>query len=359
MPLYYRIDGTPTDSNRTASALLRLRKQLQQEIPAKDASDTLLLATWNIREFDSAKYGGRLEESYYYLAEVISHFDLIAIQEVREDLKPLQKLRGLLGSWWGYLVTDVTAGTSGNRERLAFLFDGRKVRLSGLAGEIVIPPVKKGNKEVAPAKQLARTPYLCGFKAGWFKLNLSTVHILYGKSKPNDPARVEEIRQMCRFLAARAKRDAGREENFIILGDFNIFSRKDATMEQITDAGFQIPTQLQELNGSNVARDKFYDQIAFMVNEKMLGFAGRAGVFDFYDSVFTASEEATYLPVARRNQELANPNKKLAAGKWPGKGYRDWRTYQMSDHLPMWVQLKIDFCDEYLERRAERQTADS
>jgi len=26
----------------------------------------------------------------------------------------------------------------------------------------------------------------------------------------------------------------------------------------------------------------------------------------------------------------------------PDSYYKRWRTYQMSDHLPMWVQLKID-----------------
>ena len=35
------------------------------------------------------------------------------------------------------------------------------------------------------------------------------------------------------------------------------------------------------------------------------------------------------------------------------KKYRDWRTYQMSDHLPMWVELRIDFGDDYLETIAE------
>jgi hypothetical protein len=25
-----------------------------------------------------------------------------------------------------------------------------------------------------------------------------------------------------------------------------------------------------------------------------------------------------------------------------------WRTHQMSDHLPMWVELRIDYSDEYL-----------
>jgi hypothetical protein len=33
-------------------------------------------------------------------------------------------------------------------------------------------------------------------------------------------------------------------------------------------------------------------------------------------------------------------------------GYRNWRTWQMSDHLPLWVEIKMDFTDHYLESLA-------
>jgi hypothetical protein len=29
---------------------------------------------------------------------------------------------------------------------------------------------------------------------------------------------------------------------------------------------------------------------------------------------------------------------------------KEWRTFQISDHLPMWVELKVDFADEYLKQ---------
>lgn len=32
--------------------------------------------------------------------------------------------------------------------------------------------------------------------------------------------------------------------------------------------------------------------------------------------------------------------------------WRKWRIYQMSDHLPMWTEFKIDFGREYLEEKA-------
>jgi hypothetical protein len=46
---------------------------------------------------------------------------------------------------------------------------------------------------------------------------------------------------------------------------------------------------------------------------------------------------------------------KTKTGK-PGK-FKDWRTYQMSDHLPMWIELRVDFSREYLERIAVGKTA--
>jgi hypothetical protein len=30
------------------------------------------------------------------------------------------------------------------------------------------------------------------------------------------------------------------------------------------------------------------------------------------------------------------------------KFYRQWRTFQVSDHLPLWVELQTDFADAYL-----------
>ncbi|MFN3630062.1 MAG: endonuclease, partial [Casimicrobiaceae bacterium] len=32
----------------------------------------------------------------------------------------------------------------------------------------------------------------------------------------------------------------------------------------------------------------------------------------------------------------------------PGRSFKDWRTYRMSDHLPMWIELGIDDSDAYL-----------
>lgn len=348
MPYYASLRReTPAVRARIAAGLLRLRQAIvDQGVPPRTLAGDVLIASWNIREFDSRKYGGRLTDAFYYIAEILSHFDLIAIQEVREDLSALERVQGLLGSWWKYVVTDVTdRALGGNGERMAFLYDSRKVTFGGLAGEIVLPPSKVDTEVL----QFARTPFVCGFRAGWAKIDLCTVHIYYGESQPLDARRLAEIRHLAGFLSKRAKKaaqpPAGKDaavavrppepDTMILLGDFNIFDPKDATLKAITDAGFVVPKVLTDRKGSNMGKDKFYDQIAVW-RGKRFDETPRGGVFDFYEAVFRAEDEALYTPDMR-------PTK---SGKPPK--YKEWKTYQMSDHLVLWSAFKVDFAQDYL-----------
>jgi hypothetical protein len=335
MPLYYGLkELSATERKRTTEGIRALRVGLSTAgVPPRNLSRSALVATWNIREFDSAKFGDRTPESFYYIAEVVDHFDLVAIQEVREDLRGLKRLQALLGGWWKYLVTDITIGRSGNGERLAFLYDNRKVTFSGLAGEIVLP-----DRDKRPVLQFARTPFICGFRAGWSTFSLCTVHVYYGTAKKNDPRRVAEISHLAEVLAVRGKADPRRisePENIVVLGDFNIFSRDDSTFEALTSAGFVVPPELQSIPGSNVDKNKHYDQIAFMARPGRFGTTGKAGVFDFYEHVFRSDQEREYRTLMTRTGGAKT-------------GYRQWRTYQMSDHLVMWCELAIDYSEQYL-----------
>ena len=172
MPNYQRLRFDPNHA-RIIGGLLRLRAQLDREIGIRSRDKTLRLATWNIREFDSASYGSRTTDAYYYIAEIVSRFDLVAVQEVRRDLRALKTLMSHLGSDWEYLVTDTTEGTRGNNERLAFVYDRRKVRFTGIAAELVLPPIRRDGVLI-PANQVARTPFTASFRSGWVSHNLVT-----------------------------------------------------------------------------------------------------------------------------------------------------------------------------------------
>ena len=346
MPFYYTINSEDPSERRAAENLLELKKAFGKEgIPERTVDETLLLATWNIREFGGTKYGGRKKESLFYIAEIISRFDLVAVQEVRSDLTALKKLMEILGGWWKFVVTDVTAGSRGNSERMAFLYNTKKISFGGLAGEIVIPPTKeKGGKEYKPAEQLARTPFVVGFRSGWFKFQICTTHILYGKAVAEDPERVKEIELLSEFLAKKAEDKNSWAKNLIMLGDYNIFSTEDITLKAIKKAGFKIPKALQSIP-SNVPQDKFYDQIAFIAPEvdNQLE-SSKAGVFNFFKYIYRENDGDMYA------EEMGEKYKKAKNKK---NYYKTWRTYKMSDHLPMWIELKIDFGEEYLKSKSK------
>ena len=352
MPTYYTLRREP-NSDRIIDGLQRLRDQLDgaNGVPARTLEDTMLLATWNIREFDSDAYGERIPDAFYYIAEIVSRFDIVAIQEVDRNLKALRHLVKMLGWPWRFLVTDTTEGSPGNDERLAFVYDSRKVRFGGLAGELVLPAIeKKKDRKTVYEKvfQFARTPYTAGFSAAWTTFQLATVHIIYGDDRADLPARVKEIQDLAAFLAERAEEPERWSPNLVLLGDFNIYAKTDATMKALMDAGWEIPPPLQTIPGSNVPKDKFYDQIAVRPKPHWFEPTGRAGVFDFYESIFREEDQRLY------ERDMGPGYKKDSRGKTRDAASKKryfktyWRTFQMSDHLPMWLELRVNYSEEYL-----------
>jgi hypothetical protein len=353
MPSYKDLNPSKPEGERTIQRLLELRKTLTA-IPERTQKETLLLATWNIREFDSTKYGPRMKEALYYIAEIIAKFDLIALQEVNKNLDALEDVMKILGGNWAYVITDTTEGTPGNDERLAFVYDTRKVKHSGLAGELVIPPIEMGEGAYKPVLQLYRTPFLCGFTAGWCDFMLATVHILWGPNEPEPETRIEEIRKVAQFLKNRTLDETAWARNLVLLGDFNIWKPNNNTFKELEKAEFVIPEQLRTLP-SNVNKKRHYDQIAFRVREDSMDMTGKAGIFDFYQNVYREEDRASYEQYMPNGYwKKSNGEDRPEDGKYDKKWYyRMWRTYQMSDHFPMWVELKIDYSDEYLTELLE------
>ena len=337
--MYSTLKKIKDDSERTriVEKLLLLRAQLDRQIPAKTATDTLLLATWNIREFGD----NRRAESLHYIAEIISRFDLIAVQEVASDLGGLQKLVALLGHNWDYIVTDSTDGTAGGGERMAFIFDRCKIFFRKMAGELVLPESKLIDKKL----QFARTPFSVAFQAGWFRFILATVHIYYGATTKNDPRRVAEIGAVAEFFNKRAKKE---DENYILLGDFNIFNHGDDTMKALERNGFYVPDAIKE-HPTNISKNKYYDQIAFKlkIDTNMTVFSEgkqRAGTFDFTETIYPPQDVCLYRGYFGEKTVQGKTEQQIE------KYYlTNWRTLQISDHLPLWIELKIDFSNQYLK----------
>jgi len=379
MPYYKPIkDLSAAERKRTVAGIQRLRKQFaDMRFPSKKASESLILGTWNIRNFDDDRfnYGPRLKESLHYIAEILSRFDVVAVQEICSDLAPLNRLMGLLGQQYDYIMTDVThSGLGGNKERLGFIYDRNKVGFKGVAGEIVLPDKMLIGGSPDKKRQFSRTPFGVEFQAGWFKFLFLTVHIYYGnasKTSPEYARRVKEIDAVAKYLAKEAKASSS---NQILVGDFNILKPGSAGFNALVKNGF---TMVHNRMGSNRDQTKFYDQISFRSRKNVLVQMEPDRddrVFQFFDSVFRADDFSTYKPIIQKSvkEKLEKAEEDLAAAtskteKKKAKDqiaslnaagaseasleeyYDEWRTFQMSDHLPLWVELEIDFSDEYLE----------
>ena len=302
---------------------------LDEAIPAKSLDRNLLIATWNIRNFGAynAKWVAgdddkpkRDLQSIHCIAEIISRFDVVAVQEVKSDTSALRAVYEVLGEHWSVILTDVTEGKAGNAERMAFLFDTRRVQLSGLACEIVIPPEHLERAEAdALQRQFARTPYAVGFRTSGHTITLVALHVIWGDSQDE---RVRELTAIARWLATWSRDKHAWDHNLVTLGDFNIDRADGPYHAAFTSTGLSIPPDLQGVQRSIFANSKqpaaIYDQIAWFEGVKQsrplsLHYR-RGGSFDFTTT-------------AMRSRPMT-----LNALSWC-----------LSDHLPLWVEFEVPY----------------
>jgi endonuclease/exonuclease/phosphatase family metal-dependent hydrolase len=285
----------------------------------------LLVGTWNVRAFGGMSdtwARGEQDDPKRNLADalaiaaVLSRFDVIAVQEARSNLRALRHVLKALGPEWGLILTDVNPPPAGNDERLAFVFDTRRVRPSGLAAELVIPEDKlKAGKE-ALKEQFVRTPYAVSFVSGGQTFILVTLHVKFGDDAAG---RTGELQEIAEWLADWAKRTAeDYNQNLICLGDFNIDRRDDPNFKALTSTGLEPPAELQGLSrtvSDKPGKEHYYDQIAWFTDGKRakltLDFeadAGHAGRFEWTKHLLEEMDA----------QEAS---------------------WHISDHYPLWVEF--------------------
>lgn len=303
----------------------KLKLDLDNKIPFKKLDKNLLIASWNIRAFgnltrkwdsdddDSPK---RDLHSVLCIAEIIKRFDVIAIQEVKANIRALRDTMKVLGENWSMILTDVSKGSSGNGERMAYLFDTRRVKLSGLAGELVVPNEWTDKaKQKTLDEQFVRTPYAVSFRANTQTFILVTLHILYGKKSKD---RIKELKGVAEWLSDWAKDINAYHQNLIALGDFNIDERGDLLDKTFLSEGLYVPPELQnkKVTRSIFNETKYYDQIAWFNGigkqpRLSLEFIN-GGNYDFVGKTLTGRN------LSKRSL-----------------------SYHISDHYPLWAEFKL------------------
>jgi len=297
-----------------------LRKRIQKE----DIPDTILdkkikIATWNIRQFA----GNRKLVSIHYIAEILSHFEIIAITELTENTNDLEKVMSLLGPYWKVIYSDVNMDDKGNGERIGYLYDGRVIEFTGLAAEA--DPIREYDEEKnewLPTLTWWRSPYLVSFKAGRFDFVMLAAHLRWGEKEDTDTEKEESRRKaldkLADWIEERRQSLHVKDKDMIVLGDFNIQEIGDPLYNTIIKNGLETHVDILGSHGTNLDKDKRYDQIFY--HKKNAHKIEQAGSVDFYCG--------SYLPLYPKSEYPEMTKQKF--------------TYQISDHLPLWIQLNIE-----------------
>ena len=315
MPSFPKPDFDYTvNLQKEIKAVLTYRNTKEGRQIPKSTKNNLRIATWNIANLGAQD---RQIEHLQILAEIISWFDLIAIQETKEDSEHFQHIVQLLGKSYKFIFCDA----SGNNERLAFIYNSRKVKVLEEVAELAIPPSDyrdirmDGNK--AQFNGFDRSPYMVSFQSNGFSFVLLNVHLYFG-----DDTAIASIDRRCleaycvgRWADLRSRSKYSFTQNALALGDFNLpkVDKDDPVYKALVARGLQLPEHTSKIY-SNLANDQAYDQVAFLPGLKSR--IKSHGIFDFDNAAFA----------------------EIYQTKTPAE-FRGYMRYYLSDHRPMWIEL--------------------
>jgi hypothetical protein len=356
-----------------------------------------------IGTFNTLKLGGSGDQAkrWEFLKKICLSFDLLALQEIMDDLSGLERLKNSLGQEYGLVVSDTTGtfpGDRGNTERLAFLFRWTRVQRNDLASDITYDRskvlqllyenrdkfnhwfdefderVNKADREGKDRPSLSdystpafltfiRQPHCAAFEipgvGGATGPRFLTVnaHLLYGNGKKE---RKREFDALLEWLILRArKRERMYHKNILLLGDLNVefndssrkrqeiddrlrsLNKNELSDEQAAKVNFPLLTphpQHGQLR-SNARQDQTYDQIAFFADDH----EDLPTVDDNASAGMNGPDGYDY-GVFNFMELFSEALHDKAFGRLSNAEADDLRSRakaDVSDHMPAWVRLPV------------------
>jgi hypothetical protein len=201
--------------------------------------------------------------AFFCLAAVISRFGVVAVQESRRNPNALKRLLATLGPQWQVIISDVTEGSAGNGERLAFLYDSARVPPLGLVGEIVLPPAGDDLQ-----RQFAPFPVHRQLRRGRDRIHSRVRPCAVGQEPGRAVAGGHRLRHM----------DAGLWQTGPTTGTptswcwgTSTWTQSDPLYEAFSSTGLWPPAELNTVPRTIFDDDRtqhFYDQIAWFSDAK-------------------------------------------------------------------------------------------
>ena len=353
---------------------------------------SVLLGSFNIRKLGSAR--SRNADTWEFLASVCRSFDLLAVQEIMDDLSGLRRLMSLLGPEFSLVVSDLTGvfpGEPGLGERLGFIYRRKAVERMEVASDVtydrtkvidsiasnyetftgnIEPYVKQltdyysGRRKTKPRLDLRvflsfiRQPFCVAFRiAGHpdtrpYEFMAVNAHLYFG-NYIND--RRQEFNALVDWIMGRFKTEShAYYPNFILMGDLNLDYDNPARDRA------RIEEQIKSLNGELVEANVNFPFLdvhpdryeVFRTNARMTETFDQIGLFNRDIRLPTYMDNATMGSQSKgpdygvfefchlfSEAVLDRPFKELS--KAERSDFIGRFEHKVSDHMPLWVRLPL------------------
>jgi deoxyribonuclease-1-like protein len=239
-------------------------------------------------------------KDYEKIAQVVSMFDIVALQEVmsEEGIKKLKEETERVSNLkWDYIISEKSVGTDKYREFYGFMYKKNKVKILR----------KHGFYKEKCDTDFAREPFGADFRIGKFDFTLVTVHLTFGDEKTD------------------------RQKEALILGDvYDYFQKINGTEQDVIICGdFNIPAY----DGAFKSLLKHEDNIFYAIDPTVKTTIGKNGLSSSYDNMFYSYK---YTKEYTGNSGVFD---------FTEGNYKEVRK-KISDHLPVFMEFNTEQDDD-------------
>jgi len=350
-----------------------------------------VLGSFNIRKLGSVEK--RSEETWNFLVHIIKRFDLIAIQEIQDNLDGFNKIMEMLGTKFGMIVSDRTGvfpGQDGMGERLGFIYRRSMVKRTDVVSDITydrsklletlyndlgeikaaikeykvkLAEFEDGTRKTKPYISMPvflsfiRQPYCASFEitghedTALYKFMAVNAHLYYGNTLQD---RKLEFNALIEWIIGRVKENRAYYPNFILLGDLNLnFDNPDNDRPEIEK-------KIKKLNKKKGNKINVY--FPFFDKHPKSGEYKRtnARITETFDQIGLFSHEG--LPTAKNKKKMGKKKRgpnyevfnfvELFSQALLKKSFKDMEKdektdfikrfeHEVSDHMPIWLRIPL------------------
>lgn len=359
---------------------------------------SVLVGSFNIRKLGDP--GKRDDETWKFLADVCRRFDLLAIQEIMDDLRGVTHLKELMGPEFALVISDATGAFPGERgvaERLGFIYNWNRARRGDVATDISydrskllniqlkskddvqrafedyftkLKEFETGDRKTKPTVKLPvflsfmRTPYMAAFEivghpsSKTYRVMAINAHLIFGNFM--DDRRLE-FDALMDWIIARVKENSAYYKNFLLLGDLNLnFDNPETDREDIerhlksfeNKVGEQVRVvfpflgvhpQQKEVFRTNARLSETFDQIGLFFRPKDLPAHlqnTKMGMDTTLGPDYGMFNFVELFSDAVRGKPFIRQPKDEAVKK-EQKAFLARFEHRVSDHMPIWVRIPL------------------